>query len=264
VTHKIVVAGYQRLHDAAFMEGDSLLALTSEQAGEVLIVLVADGAIRRTLSTGGRASHMLALGRDWIYAANITDGTVSQMDPNSETAPNVRDAGTRTEGIAATPDGTEAWTGSMDGGYVVGLEGASGRIVARVEGLKCTNSDLGWPAGRGKRPRSRYAGLDRSCGGRGRGKRGLERRGCGSRAWRGRFSAGVCLISRRSVGVCFCEGNRSGCGDSSRVSPCRELPRVWGRPRRDRVQSRRMTPHVWFCFMRCPKWRRPVWSDRFR
>ena len=135
VTHEIVVEGYQRLHGAAFMEGDSLLALTSEQTGEVLIVSVADGAIRRTLSTGGRASHMLALGGDWIYAANITDGTVSRMDPNSDAAPNVWDAGTRTEGIAATPDGAEAWTGSMDGGYVVGVEGASGRVVARVEGL---------------------------------------------------------------------------------------------------------------------------------
>ena len=46
------------------------------------------------------------------------------------------DAGTRTEGVAATPDGTQAWTGSMDTGTVVGVDGASGEVVARIEGLE--------------------------------------------------------------------------------------------------------------------------------
>jgi DNA-binding beta-propeller fold protein YncE len=138
VTHEIEVAGHVRLHGAAFLPGDSLLALTSEQTGEVLIVSVADGAIRRTLSTGGRTPHMIALAGPWIWTANIMDGSIARLDPSKESAPNVwpADAGARTEGVAATPDGAEGWTASMQDGVVTGVRGADGSVVARIEGLK--------------------------------------------------------------------------------------------------------------------------------
>ena len=38
VTHEISIEGYERLHGAAFMEDDEVLALTSERTGEILIV----------------------------------------------------------------------------------------------------------------------------------------------------------------------------------------------------------------------------------
>ena len=82
VVDEFSVEGYERLHGAAFLPGDSLLALTSERTGEILIVGAGDGAIRRILSTGGRSPHMLALAGPWIYAANIADGTVSRIDPD--------------------------------------------------------------------------------------------------------------------------------------------------------------------------------------
>lgn len=136
VMREIVVEGYERLHGAAFLPGDTLLALTSERTGEVLVLGFADGGIRRKLETGGRASHMLALGGGWIYTANILDGTVSRIDPAGGQAPLSWPAGTRTEGIAATPDGRQGWTGSMEGGQVVGVDGATGAVVARVDGLQ--------------------------------------------------------------------------------------------------------------------------------
>ncbi len=136
VTHEIEVAGYQRLHSAAFLPGDSLLAMSSERTGEVLIVGVRDGAIRRTLKSGGRATHMLSLGGKWIYVANIVDGTVSRVDPNGVDSTRTWPAGSRTEGVVATPDGLEGWTGSMDAGVVTGVRGDNGQVVARIEGLK--------------------------------------------------------------------------------------------------------------------------------
>jgi len=136
VTHEISIEGYERLHGAAFLEDDEVLALTSERTGEILIVSADDGEIRRTLSTGGRASHMLALGGEWIFAANIADGTVSRMDPSGEGQPLVWSAGTtRTEGIAVTADGSEVWTASMDAGIVVGVDGVTGEILARLDGF---------------------------------------------------------------------------------------------------------------------------------
>lgn len=136
VEHEITVEGQQRLHGAAYLPGDSLLALTSERTGEILIVGVGDGVVRRALPTLGRGSHMLALGGQWIYSANITDGTVTRMDLNGSTPTAVWSAGTRTEGLAATADGSQGWTASMDSGTVIGVDGATGHIVARVGGLK--------------------------------------------------------------------------------------------------------------------------------
>jgi len=133
--HEITIEGYERLHGAAFLPGDSLLALTSERTGEILIVDPADGTIRRSLATAGQASHMLALGGDWIWAANIVDGTVSRMDPSGVIDTETWPAGTRTEGVATTPDGREGWTGSMEGGDVVGIDAQTGEEVARVSGL---------------------------------------------------------------------------------------------------------------------------------
>jgi hypothetical protein len=37
---------------------------------------------------------MLALGGDWLYTANVTDGTVSRIDPLGEKGP---------DGIAVSP-----------------------------------------------------------------------------------------------------------------------------------------------------------------
>jgi len=137
VTHEITVAGYQRLHGAAFLEGDRVLALTSEQTGEILVVDVRTGEVLRALRTGGRATHMLAPGGAWLYAANIADGSVSRVDPAGRQATPVWPVGaTSTEGVAATPDGSQGWTGSMDSGEVFGVDGASGEIVARVGGLQ--------------------------------------------------------------------------------------------------------------------------------
>lgn len=135
VTHEVTVEGYQRLHGAAFLPDDALLALTSERTGEVLVINVQTGAIERTLPTGGAASHMLVLAGGWIYTANISDGTVSRIDPAGLEETATWPAGTQTEGVAATPDGTEVWTGSMATGDVVGVDGATGRELARVEGL---------------------------------------------------------------------------------------------------------------------------------
>lgn len=136
LTHEIEVEGYQRLHSAAFLPGDSLLVLSSERTGEALVVGVRDGVIRRKLSTGGRASHMVSRGGRWLYAANILDGTVSRIDPNGIDSTRVWPAGSRTEGVVATPDGLEGWTGSMDAGVVTGVRGEDGQVVARIEGLQ--------------------------------------------------------------------------------------------------------------------------------
>ena len=71
---------------------------------------------------------MLALAAPWVWTANIADGTVSRLSLGGGAPPTTWPAGTRTEGIAATPDGAEGWTGSMQGGEVVGVDGSTGLL----------------------------------------------------------------------------------------------------------------------------------------
>jgi DNA-binding beta-propeller fold protein YncE len=71
-----------------------------------------------------------------MYVANIVDGTISRIDPDGVDSTRTWPAGSRTEGVVATPDGLEGWTGSMDAGVVTGVRGDDGAVVARIEGLK--------------------------------------------------------------------------------------------------------------------------------
>jgi DNA-binding beta-propeller fold protein YncE len=136
LTHEITVEGFERLHGAAFLAGDSELALTSERTGEVVVVSVTDGSLIRRIAAGARNTHMLAPGGRWLYVASTSDGAVSRVDPEGRAPTRVWPVGaTRTEGVAATPDGTQGWTASMDSGEVFGVDGASGEIVASVGGL---------------------------------------------------------------------------------------------------------------------------------
>lgn len=136
VLRELVLDGFERIHGAAFLEGDSLLAVTSERTGEVLVVDGRDGRLVRRLETRGRASHMLSLGGEWLYTANIMDGTVSRIDPAGTRKTLVWPAGTRTEGVVASLDGAEVWTGSMQGGDIVGIHGATGDTLAVFRGLQ--------------------------------------------------------------------------------------------------------------------------------
>lgn len=135
LTDEQTVEGYERLHGATFLPGDSLLALTSERTAELIIVGRADGVTRRAFETGGGAPHMLALSGGWLWAANISGGSVARIDPTGGSPTRTWPAGTRTEGLAVTPDGRQAWTGSMDAGTVIGVDGESGAVVAQIEGL---------------------------------------------------------------------------------------------------------------------------------
>lgn len=133
---EITIQGHERLHGATFLAGDSLLALTSERTGELLIVSAVDGAVRRSIPTGGEASHMLAPGGDWIWTANIRSGTLSRLDPSGRVATQTWPAGESTEGLATTADGTEGWTGSMTTGEIIGVDAETGEEITRIAGLQ--------------------------------------------------------------------------------------------------------------------------------
>ncbi|HET8786637.1 MAG TPA: hypothetical protein VFM38_13445 [Candidatus Limnocylindrales bacterium] len=140
VTRTIDLGQYRRPHGIVFLPGDSLVAVTSETTGNVVIVHVAEGAVRRTIPTRQNGSHMVGVVADGslMYTGNIGSGTVSEL--NGRTGEFVRtfDVPAQPEAINVTPDGAEVWVGSNATGRVSVVDPRSGTVTTAAEGF-------GWP-----------------------------------------------------------------------------------------------------------------------
>ncbi|MEP7380162.1 MAG: hypothetical protein ABI910_00670 [Gemmatimonadota bacterium] len=121
VARTIDLGPYQRPHGVRFLPGDSLLVVTSEVSQAVLVVDLRQDRVVRVLPTHGRASHMLAMSAagDRLFTANITDGSLSVIDPHDTSAVQTIAVARATEGIGAAPDGRRVWLGSNTDSIVV-------------------------------------------------------------------------------------------------------------------------------------------------
>jgi DNA-binding beta-propeller fold protein YncE len=140
VTRTIELGQYRRPHGMVFLPGDSLVAVTSEATGNVVIVNVGAGAVRRAIPTTQNGSHMVAVVADGsrMYTGNIGSGTVSEL--NGVTGEFVRTftVPAQPEAINVTPDGAEVWVGSNATARVSVIDPRSGTVTTAAEGL-------GWP-----------------------------------------------------------------------------------------------------------------------
>jgi len=133
VDRTVDLAPHTRPHGAAFLPGDSVLAVTSETGKAVLLVHLASGAVRRTVSTMQPVSHMLALAADGrrAFTTNITAGTITALDLISGTGDTIPVA-RLVEGIGARPDGREVWVGSNGEGTVSVVDPSAGKVIATI------------------------------------------------------------------------------------------------------------------------------------
>ncbi len=131
---------YSRPHGIAFLPGDSLVAVTSEDARSVVVVRLADGEIVRAVTTDAGGSHMLALvaSGDRVYTGNISDESVSELSLADGKHTRTFGAPTQPEAIGVTPDGSEVWVGSNDKGTVSVIDVATGTLEEALDGF-------GWP-----------------------------------------------------------------------------------------------------------------------
>ncbi len=139
VERTITIADHRRPHGMAVLPGDTLLAVTSEVSGAVLLIDVRTGTVTKTFPTKGRASHMVALSSkgDVAVTANIADNTVSVLSLGAAGEPRVLSVARQPEGIALTPDGRTVWAGSNQDSLVlvIDLAGATRTDTIRGFGL---------------------------------------------------------------------------------------------------------------------------------
>lgn len=138
VARTIDLGQYRRPHGIVFLPGDSLVAVTSEASGNVLIVAVAAGAVRRAIPTNHQGSHMVGViaNATRAYTGDIGSNTVSEL--NLSTGEYVRswDVPAEPEAINVTPDGTQVWVGSNATGRVSVVDPSTGSVTTAAEGLQ--------------------------------------------------------------------------------------------------------------------------------
>lgn len=137
VVRTIDMGEYARPHGIRFLPGDSLVAVTSEQSGNVVIVNVVVGAIRRAIATQGLVSHMVGVTADGLraYTSNMRSNSVSELDLRTGQFIRSIPVPTTPEGINVTPDGKEVWVGSNNTGKVSVIDPATWTVTTAAEGF---------------------------------------------------------------------------------------------------------------------------------
>ncbi|MCC6130460.1 MAG: YncE family protein [Acidobacteria bacterium] len=101
---------HKRPHGIEFLPGGKEVAVTVEESDAVVLVDVPARKVTKTISTGQKLSHMLAVDSNGsrIYVANIRSGSVTALDVMTGESKSVA-TGDGAEGIGLTPDGKELW-----------------------------------------------------------------------------------------------------------------------------------------------------------
>jgi YVTN family beta-propeller protein len=128
---------YQRPHGMVFLPGDTLLAVTSEVSRAVLLVDLRRGTVVATRPSSGRGTHMLGLSArgDRLVMGNISDGTITVLDPFATDSGRVIRVAAQPEGVAISPDGSFAWAGSNRDSVVLVVDLRSAAVVDTLRGF---------------------------------------------------------------------------------------------------------------------------------
>lgn len=137
VTRTIDLGQYRRPHGMVFLPGDSLVAVTSEATGNVVIVNFREGAVRRAVPTTQNGSHMVAVVANGsrMYTGNIGSNTVSELNVATGELVRTFPVPPQPEAINVTPDGAEVWVGSNATGKVSVVDPKTGNVTTAAEGV---------------------------------------------------------------------------------------------------------------------------------
>lgn len=140
VVRTISLGEYTAPHGIQLLPGDSVVAVTTEGSGHVVLVSITTGAVQAAIPTMHRGSHMVGVTADGArgFTGNIASNTVSELDLRARAFVRAFDVPAQPEAINVTPDGAEVWVGSNATGRVSVVDPASGTVRTAAEGF-------GWP-----------------------------------------------------------------------------------------------------------------------
>jgi DNA-binding beta-propeller fold protein YncE len=136
----IDLPGHTRPHGIAFLPGDTLVAVTSEAAGAVIVVHLGAGTIVEALQTQAGGSHMLGATADGmtIWTGDMSSNTVTELSRRTGQKVRSFEAPAQPEAVNVTPDGARVFAGSNATGRVTAWSTSDGQATTVGEGF-------GWP-----------------------------------------------------------------------------------------------------------------------
>ncbi len=139
-TSTLPLGRYTRPHGIVFLPGDSLVAVTSERAGAVIIVRLSDGDIVGAIETEASGSHMVGVTADGetMWTGDIGSNTVTELSRSGLSRVRSFPAPAQPEAVNVTPDGSRVFAGSNATGRVTAFYTADGSSETVAEGF-------GWP-----------------------------------------------------------------------------------------------------------------------
>lgn len=137
VVRTIDLGTYRAPHGLVFLPGDSLVAVTSEATGNVVVVHVGEGVVRRAVPTQAGGSHMVAVAADGAaaFTGNMGNHTVSQLDLRTGAYVKSWPVPRVPEAIGVSPDGREVWVGSNAEHRVSALDVATGAVTTVADSV---------------------------------------------------------------------------------------------------------------------------------
>jgi YVTN family beta-propeller protein len=138
VVRTIDLGTYTAPHGIHFLPGDSVVAVTSETTGNLVLVNVVEGAVRRAIATSGRGSHMAGVTADGAkgFTGNMQSNNVSEIDLRSGQLVRQIAVPERPEAINVTSDGAEVWVGSNTTGKVSAIDVKNWMVATVAEGFQ--------------------------------------------------------------------------------------------------------------------------------
>jgi YVTN family beta-propeller protein len=138
VLRTIDLGTYTAPHGIAFLPGDSVVAVTSESTGNVVLVNINQGVVSRAIATEGVGSHMVGVTADGArgYTGNMRSNTVSELDMRDGRFLRSLPVPTTPEAINVTADGKEVWVGSNSTGKLTVVDVGTWTATTAAEGFQ--------------------------------------------------------------------------------------------------------------------------------
>ena len=137
VDSTIDLSRYSRPHGAFFLQGDTVLAVTSEETSNVVLVNPFRREIVGSIGTGAGGSHMVAVTGDGgtLFTGNMRAASISKLDVASRSQTATFSVPGTPEAITVSQDGSEVWVGSNDEGVVSVVDIEAERVTSPLSGF---------------------------------------------------------------------------------------------------------------------------------
>jgi YVTN family beta-propeller protein len=138
VVRTIDLGTYTRPHAlVSLKDAPFRVVATSETTQNIVTVNVETGEVISVTATGAAGSHMVALAADEkrAFSANVFAGSMTSLDLSQKKNLGTIPIAPRSEGIAVTPSGHEAWVGSNEHGTVSIVNTAALKIDTVLAGF---------------------------------------------------------------------------------------------------------------------------------